>query len=418
MSKKLAVLLCLFSVVLSGCSLFSAELVKLPDPSGGEPAKEEEKEKKTLKERAYADRKEVTDTATILGKAQELLQKMTLEEKIGQMFIVNLELLDDSQGSYYEFRKCTKKMKKTLKKYPAGGVILFARNIEKRKQVLRLNAGLQEVSPYPLFVTVDEEGGDVARIGSNRNMKTSAFPPMEEVGKQGDAGYAQEIGETIGRDIASLGFNVDFAPVADINTSELNEEIGNRSFGSDTKLVSDMVEGFVEGIQSMNVSATLKHFPGQGSSTGDTHKGAVNLEKDITNLRKTDFKPFKQGIKAGADFIMVSHISVSRVTEDTRPASMSEIVMKNILRTEFEYEGVIVTDAMDMAAITSEYTAAEAAVSSIQAGADIVLMPQDYQEAFQGVIAAVKSGTISEEQINESVERILQVKVKRGLFGE
>jgi beta-N-acetylhexosaminidase len=239
---------------------------------------------------------------------------------------------------------------------------------------------------------------------------------MQQVGESEDTVYAQEIGETIGKDISQLGFNVDFAPVADVNTSELNKEIGNRSFGSDTKLVSNMVTSFVKGLQSTNVSATLKHFPGQGSSTGNTHEGAVNLDKDIDNLRKTDFKPFQAGIKAGADFIMVSHVSISRVTENTLPASMSDIVMQSILRTEFGFDGIIITDAMDMTAITSEYTAAEAAVASISAGADIVLMPQNYEEAINGVLAAVEDGTIPESRINESVQRILQVKVKRGLL--
>lgn len=373
-------------------------------------------EKKTLEEQALAVRKEETDAATILGKSQEILKKMTLEEKIGQMFFVNLEALDTSQGSYYEFRKCTKRMKKALEKNPPGGFILFSRNIETRKQVLKLNAGLQQAAAYPLFAAVDEEGGDVARIGSNSNMGTTAFPPMQEVGETGDTSYAQQVAETIGRDISALGFQVDFAPVADINTSPLNEEIGNRSFGSDTQMVSSMVKSFVKGLQGQNVSATLKHFPGQGSSTGNTHHESVNLDKDIENLRKTDFKPFQEGIKAGADFIMVSHVSISRVTEDTLPACMSEIVMKSILRTEFGFQGIIITDAMDMTAITSHYSSAEAATASILAGADIILMPQDYKEAVEGVREAVADGTISEERIDESVLRILQVKVKRGLF--
>ncbi len=239
---------------------------------------------------------------------------------------------------------------------------------------------------------------------------------MQEVGETGDTDYAQEIGETIGNDISALGFNVDFAPVADINTSALNEEIGNRSFGDDTKLVSNMVRSFVKGIQSANVSATLKHFPGQGSSTGNTHHSAVNLDKDIDNLRKIDFKPFEAGMKAGADFIMVSHVSISRVTEDTKPASMSEIVMDSILRTEFSFQGVIITDAMDMAGITSNYSASEAALYAVLAGADIVLMPQNYEEAIGEIKKAVEEGTILEERINASVLRILQVKVKRGLL--
>jgi beta-N-acetylhexosaminidase len=423
MNRKLAIFIfCICAFTVSGCSLFSEEITKNPETASDgvdistDASIQEEDEEKTLEERAKVNRKEVTDTATILGTVQEIMSEMTLKEKVGQMFIVNLEQLDDSQGSYYEFRECTKEMEKTLKKTPPGGVILFSRNIEKRNQVLKLNAALQDACKYPLFVSVDEEGGDVARIANNSNMQTTSFPSMQQVGESGDTVYAQEIGETIGKDISQLGFNVDFAPVADINTSELNQEIGNRSFGSDTKLVSNMVQSFVKGLQSTNVSATLKHFPGQGSSTGNTHNEAVNLDKNIDNLRKTDFKPFQAGIKAGADFIMVSHVSISRVTENTLPASMSDIVMQSILRTEFSFDGIIITDAMDMTAITSEYTASEAAVASISAGADIVLMPQNYEEALNGVLAAIEDGTITESRINESVQRILEVKVKRGLL--
>jgi len=424
MKKKICILmLAVCAAWVCGCSLFSEEVIRMPgqvdNVTGSalnEGMSEKGKEKKTLEERALVNRTAVTDTATLIGMSEDILAQMTLEEKVAQMFIVNLEHLDTSQGSYYEFRKFTKKMKKALAKRPPGGVILFARNIETPQQVLKLLAKLQDAVKYPLFVAVDEEGGDVARIANNPNMGTTVFSPMQQIGEQGDSSYVQEIGETIGRDISALGFNVDFAPVADVNTSSLNEEIGNRSFGSDVELVSDMVKNFVEGIQKTNVSATLKHFPGQGSSDGNTHNGAVNLETDIATLRKVDFKPFQSGIKAGADFIMVSHVSVSRVTGDTIPASMSDIIMNTILRLEFEFEGIVVTDAMDMTAITNHYTSAEAAVKAISAGADIVLMPQEYEEAYEGVLQAVKDGTISEESIDKSVLRILQVKVKRGLF--
>ncbi len=422
MMRKIMVLLFGLCLMMFGCSLpFNGDGNTKKPIEEIEKKKEDDKnsdsiQKKTVQERALVFRYEETDQATILGKSQEILESMTIDEKIGQMFMVKLELLDTSKGSYYEFRKCTKKMKRSLAKNPPGGFILFSRNIETRDQVLKLIANLQDASKYPLFAAVDEEGGDVARIGGNANMGTTAFPSMQEVGETGDTDYAQEIGETIGNDISALGFNVDFAPVADINTSVLNEEIGNRSFGDDTKLVSNMVRSFVKGIQSANVSATLKHFPGQGSSTGNTHHSAVNLDKDIDNLRKIDFKPFEAGMKAGADFIMVSHVSISRVTEDTKPASMSEIVMDSILRTEFSFQGVIITDAMDMAGITSNYSASEAALYAVLAGADIVLMPQNYEEAIGEIKKAVEEGTILEERINASVLRILQVKVKRGLL--
>lgn len=348
--------------------------------------------------------------------AMDYMEDMTIEEKVGQLFVVNLELLDDSRGNFYEWQKITKLMKENLTKYHVGGVILFSRNISKRKQTKKLIRRLQKNAPIPLFVTVDEEGGEVARIANNPNMKTTTFPTMEEIGQEEDAEYAYNMGATIGEEIKELGFNVDFAPVADVRTSEMNREIGSRSFGDDEQKVSEMVDAFVKGIQSQNVSATLKHFPGQGSSQGDTHQGSVDIDSSISKLRKIDFKPFEVGIKAGADFVMVSHISVSKVTETSEPASMSDLIMTTILRDELGFEGVIVTDAFDMASITDNYTAGEAAYGSIKAGADMVVMPQSLDEAYTTIIEKIESGEMTEKRIDESVLRILSTKFQRGIL--
>lgn len=350
--------------------------------------------------------------------AGQYYEGLTLKERVGQLFMVNLEQLDTRKGNYYEFKKCTNTMKATLQEIPVGGVILFSRNIAKIKQTRNLIAGLQENSSTPLFVAVDEEGGDVARIASNPKMKTTEFPSAEEIGKTQDGDYVYEMGRTIAREIRSLGFNVDFAPVADVKTSKLNTEIGNRSFGEDPEQVADLVSAFVQGCQERGVSATLKHFPGQGASDGDTHQENVDIDRSITMLRKTDFVPFQAGIKAGADFVMVSHISVSRVTETREPASLSELVMRIILRDELGFRGVIVTDALDMSSITENYTAAEAAYQTIKAGADVILMPENLQEAYQAVLAHVQDGSISEVRLQESVVRILAAKLKRGILTE
>lgn len=350
--------------------------------------------------------------------ARQYMESLTVEEKVGQLFVVNLEQLDLHKGSYYEFKKCTKRMKEALERYHVGGVILFSRNIAKPKQTVKLIADLQESSNIPLFVAVDEEGGDVARIASNKKMKTTAFPTAEEIGQTEDGEYVYEMGRTIAREIRSLGFNVDFAPVADVKTSELNTEIGNRSFGDDQDKVAELVSAFVQGCQERNVSATLKHFPGQGSSTGDTHQESVDIDSSISKLRKYDFVPFQAGIKAGADFVMVSHISVSRVTETTEPASMSELVMQTILREELDFRGIIITDALDMSSITDNYTPAEAAYSAFKSGADIILMPTDLEQAYQEVLARVQDGSVEASRLDESVLRILTVKFRRGVLRE
>lgn len=356
------------------------------------------------------------DWEEALELAADYLQNMTLEEKVGQIFMVNLEQLDKSQGKYYEFRKYTKNMRQTVEKYHIGGVLLFSRNIAKRKQTLKLTEKLLHADRTPLFIAVDEEGGGVARVASNPKMKTTAFPPAEEIGETQDDEYTYEMGKTIGNDIRNLGFNVDFAPVADVKTEELNGEIGNRSFGSDPQKVSEHVSAFIQGLDASGISGTLKHFPGQGSSGGDTHKGSVDIDSSIASLRKNDFVPFQVGIEAGADFVMTSHISVSKVTETSTPASMSDLMMETILREELGFQRIIITDSFAMRSITDYYSPAEAAYNAFQAGADIILMPENLEEAYQEIYDKVSDGTIEEARLDASVLRILAVKIERGVL--
>lgn len=358
----------------------------------------------------------ITNKAEIAGMTKEILDRMTLEEKIGQLFLVNFELLDDSRGNFFEYTKVTKKIRENLEKYKVGGVVFFSRNIETIEQTTKFINKLQRLSNVPLFIAVDEEGGDVARIANNKNMRTTKFPSMEEIGAEKDEEYAYHMGQTIGQEIKELGFNLNFAPVADVKTNEQNIEIGNRSFGSDAKLVASMVEQVVTGMQENNVSATLKHFPGNGDSSKDSHEGAVNIDSDVKRLRKVDFVPFKAGIKAGADMIMVSHVSIARVTGNTVPASLTELVMKDILRTELGFDGIVITDAMNMKSITERYTTAEASVKAVKAGADIVLMPENLQEAYQAVYDAIVSEDITLEELDERVERIISLKIERGVI--
>ncbi|MCR5587719.1 MAG: glycoside hydrolase family 3 protein [Lachnospiraceae bacterium] len=349
-------------------------------------------------------------------KAIKFVENMTIEQKVGQLFSVNLELLAPSSGDYYEHRRINDEMKESLLKYKVGGVILFSRNIYRRKQTIKLIKRLQNNSEIPMFIMVDEEGGEVQRIGSNPDMKTTSFRTPEEIGENEDTDYTYEMGNIIAKDIDDLGFNVNLAPVADVNTSEFNYEIGSRSFGSDPDKVSEFVVNFVKGTHDANVCATLKHFPGQGSSSGDTHVQSVNIDSDISELRDNDFKPFIAGIEELVDFIMISHISVSKVTESKEPASLSELIMRTILREELGYNGIIITDAFDMSSITEYYDAGDAAVTSIKNGSDIVLMPENLDEAYNAVLDAVESGKITEEELDEKILRIITTKYKRGII--
>lgn len=371
-----------------------------------------ENEKKAEETTSLADMDpENLDDVTMEGMISEILSEMTLEEKIGQMFIVCTDSLDFDAET-----KVTSKMKETLTKYKPGGVIFFSYNIKNRKQTKKMIRKIQKTGDIPLFISVDEEGGSVARIANNEKMKTTKFPSMSEIGASGDSQKAYEVGETIGKEIKELGFNLDFAPVADMTTNSENTEIGSRSFGADADTVSSMVSQEVKGLQAQGVSATLKHFPGQGDSGDDTHKGYVDLDVSIDRLRKTEFKPFEAGISAGADMVMMSHVAVTKITGKETPASLTQLMVSDILRDELGFENVIVTDAMNMKVITKFYDSDQAAVLAVEAGNDIILMPDNFELAYEGVLEAVKEGTISESRIDESVSRILSVKIRRGII--
>lgn len=230
-----------------------------------------------------------------------------------------------------------------------------------------MTAKLQETSKIPLFIGTDEEGGEASRIASVKKMNIESVEDAQTVGKTGDSEKARETGSAIGSYIKELGFNLNFAPVADVKEQEENSILEKRSYSEDPKVAAEMVKGFVGGIQSENVSSVLKYFPGQGAFTDNTHKGAVDVQKSITELRNTEFKPFSAGIEAGADFVMVGHASYSAVTENQTPASLSKLIVSEILRNELRFDSVVITDSMNMKAITDLYEMEEAAVKAIQA---------------------------------------------------
>ncbi len=351
------------------------------------------------------------DDITMDALVDEAMKQMTLEQKIGQLFIVCTDSLDFNAET-----EMTDEMKTNLEKYQPGGVILFSFNLDHREQTTEFIQDMKETTKIPMFISVDEEGGNVARIANTDGMGTTKFPSMATIGETGDPSQAYTVGDTIGREISELGFNLDFAPVADLSTNEDNTEIGERSFGSDPDLVSQMVSQEVKGLQNNGVSAALKHFPGQGNAGEDTHKGYVNLDVTIDGLRDNEFLPFEEGIAAGADMIMMSHVSVKGITQSDIPASLSSLMVNDILREELQYDGIIITDAMNMKIITKFYEAGQAAVSAIKAGNDMILMPDNFESAYEAVSEAVEEGTLSEKRINASVRRILEVKIRRGIL--
>lgn len=349
---------------------------------------------------------------------ERILDGMTLEEKIGQLFIVFPESLCPSSGGNYTNKsgeksstEFTPEMSDAMDKYRVGGVVLFSKNIVSQTQLPKFISDMQSASEIPMFISVDEEGGRVARIAGSGLFGAKKYKNMASVGASGDTEAARDVGRTIGGYLKPLGFNLDFAPDADVNTNPKNIVIGDRSFGSDPKLVADMVCAQLDGMHEAGVMGCIKHFPGHGDTTADTHSGYVKIEKTWDELKTCELIPFISALDT-TDMIMAAHITAVNITKDGLPSSISEEMISGKLRGELGYDGVIITDAMNMGAIAQNYTSADAAVKAIKAGVDIILMPKDLGEAADGLKEAVESGEISEERIDESVSRILRLKQK------
>lgn len=332
---------------------------------------------------------------------QALLDNMSLEEKIYQLFIVAPEQLGGSSDALIQ----------------VGGVIFFSGNIQNPEQVTRMISDMQAVSRLGLFIAVDEEGGTVARLGRNPAMGTTRFPPMGDIGASGETENARNVGRTIGKDIKSFGFNLNFAPVADVNSNPNNPVIANRAFSSDPHITANMVAACVGGFKESGVLCTLKHFPGHGDTAEDSHYGAASSYKTLEGLQACELLPFQSGIAAGADMVMTGHISLPNVTGNDTPASLSYEITTELLRGQLGFDGLIVTDSMTMEAITNHFTSGNAAVQALLAGADIILMPADLDSAASGILNAVNNGIITEKRLDESVYRILYAKLEHGIIG-
>lgn len=342
-------------------------------------------------------------------RAEELLSAMTLDEKICQMMFVTHESVTGA-NTVVQAGEATRV---ALEKYPVGGIIYFSKNIKSREQVISMINATQSYSKIPLFIGVDEEGGRVARVADNPNMGTTKIKPM---GKVSTTDEAYSIGQRLGSELSALKFNLDFAPVADIVLSDKNSEIGDRGFNGGTWAVGELVSAVVKGLEENNVCSVLKHFPGHGSTTVDSHTGYSASYRTIDELRECEFLPFKKGIEAGSDFVMVSHMTLVNVVKDKLPSSLSYEIVTGYLKGELGFEGVVITDALNMGAIAKNYANSTAAVYAIKAGVDMLLMPPDVEAAKQAILTAVANGEITEDRIDESVRKILKIKIEKGII--
>ena len=345
------------------------------------------------------------DDAKVLDEVVEaIISEMTLEEKVAGLFVVAPEGITGVDTAV----QAGDGTKTALEKYPVGGLIYFKKNIQSEEQIKKMIENSVSYCKYPMFIAVDEEGGKVARLADA--LKLENVGPMADIGIGGDTNKSYEAMKTVGTYLTSYGFNLDFAPVADVLTNKDNTSIGDRSFGSDPSVVAGMVTAAMNGLEETGVTACIKHFPGLGDAAEDTHNGLAVIDKSLDELKQTELVPFISAIENGANMIMVGHMSLPQITGDNTPATMSKEVISELLRSELGFNGVVITDAMNMGAITEYYGADEAAIRAFKAGADMVLMPEDFKLAYEGVIAAVKDGTISEDRINNSLKRVFRIK--------
>ena len=339
---------------------------------------------------------------------------LTLEEKVGQLFIVRpdaldltlpQETIDDAKAD--GVTELTDAMRGTLQKYPVGGVCQFGKNIESPAQIKAFNAFLQEASDIPLFITVDEEVGAVARLANNDAFDLPQYTSAAAIAEFG-AGNVNFIGSTIGGYLHMYGFNMDFAPVADVNTNPDNPIIGTRAFSSDPAAAAECAVAMAKGLAGEGILPTFKHFPGHGDTAEDSHTGLAYSCRTVDELAACELLPFEAAAETGPHAVMVGHIVVPELTGDT-PATLSAAAIALVPDAE---NTLIVTDSLAMGAITDSYTPGEAAVLALQAGCDVLLMPDGLADAYDAVLAAVQNGAISEDRLDLSVNKILRMKAQ------
>ena len=327
------------------------------------------------------------------------LDSMTLEEKIGQMLMV----FDYSTTVDEELLN-------KLNTIKPGGFILFSENFESYEQTQHLIEDIKSTSNIPMFISIDQEGGRVQRLKKLSDVEITAIPSMYNLGLTNNEELAFNVGRVVGEELRVFNINMNFAPVLDIYSNPENTTIGDRAFGTNSYLVSKMALSFAQGQESTGIISVYKHFPGHGDTLEDSHDTLPVITKTKEELIELELKPFIDAINNGADMIMVGHLAVPDITSDNTPASLSKEIVTGLLKEELGYKGLVVTDALNMGALTNNYTEEEIYINAINAGVDILLMPDFDSETIEIIVNAISSGTIAMEEINDSVEKILELK--------
>lgn len=339
--------------------------------------------------------------------AQELLAEMSLYEKVCQLLVVKPSAITGVS----RVTAAGETTRAALERYPVAGLLYDDTNLVTMEQTKTMLANVQSYSKIPLILTCDEEGGRVNRL--MHTIGTTYIGPMLNYKDQG-IDKAAENARTIAGDLAACGFNMDLAPVADVWSNRSNTVIGDRAYSDDFDEAAQLVSAAVGGFHQGGVACTLKHFPGHGDTSADSHYGSVYVYKTLDELRGAELVPFRAGIEAGADAVMLGHLVMAGI--DEQPALFSHAVVTGLLREELGFDGVVITDSLEMRAMTDHYGSGEIAVAAVQAGVDLLLCPRDLDEAIDALTAAVEDGTISQQRLDESVLRVLRLKLARGIL--
>lgn len=410
---------CLFTLLVIAATVMVIYALRLgvdtPDVSVGYAQEtappQESTQESTLPPASSEEEEEEPSTSAdpALEAAQQRLLEMSLEEKVYQLFITSPDALTGVYGLEWP----DETLADLLSNMPVGGMILYEANVYTADQVTALLDGMQQAAKLPMLLGIAAEGG--YDNGLHQFGIAEEYEFFSSYGETGDRAAVRAMGVELGRDMKTVGFNLNFAPVADVLVED-NIELLYRSAGSDPAVAAELVSAMTEGLHESGMLACMKHFPGLASSTANTSYGAASADRTLDALRQTELVPFRAGIEAGVDMVLVSHLSLPEITGDDTPASLAPAIVTELLRQELGFEGVVVTDSMKKSAITYFYRSSEAAIAALQAGCDMILEPVDLVGAVDAVLLAIEDGELTEARIDESVLRILRMKYASGIL--
>ena len=393
--KKELIIIFMLCFILVGCSSKDTNKEEIKDKEYNQEIKEAEMEEKI-------EQVSKNNTNSIEDRINETINNMSLDEKIGQLIIIS-----------YRNDSVDETLQKVLDEVKPGGFILFKENLTTYDNTIKLIKDIKSTSKIPMFISIDEEGGSVQRLKSLSDLSVSDFPYMYDLARTKDTNKISSVAKAMAEELKVFGINMDFAPDIDVYSNPKNQVIGKRSFGSNPELVSKYGLIFGNSLMNNNIIPVYKHFPGHGNTSIDSHVDLPIVNKSKEELLNSDLIPFINAIKDEASVIMVGHLAVPSITGNNTPASLSKEVITDFLKTELGYKGLVVTDALDMGALTNYYKKEEICSNALLAGVDILLMPVKSTVCVSDIKNKVSSGIISEERINESVRKILELKYSK-----